>query len=248
MRLHILSDIHLEFEPFAPPRTDADAVILAGDIGTGREGLEWALLHFPDRPVVYVLGNHEFYGEKVQSLIKNLKELSKGTNVHVLQNDAFTVGDVTFLGATLWTDFQLYGDPVKAETVALTGMNDYHYIHTLPFFAKLRPSDTRRFNMETRHWLEQQIYFRKKSKLVVVTHHSPCPKSICPVYEGDPFNPAFASEMTHFVEESGVKLWIHGHLHSRSDYMVGGTRILANPRGYPTEPRDDFQPGLVVEV
>ena len=35
MRLHILSDLHLEFEPFTPPAVEADVVILAGDVGTG---------------------------------------------------------------------------------------------------------------------------------------------------------------------------------------------------------------------
>ena len=61
MRLHILSDLHLEFEPFTPPAVEAEAVILAGDVSTGRNGLKWALKTFPHRPVIYVIGNHEFY-------------------------------------------------------------------------------------------------------------------------------------------------------------------------------------------
>jgi len=36
MKLHILSDIHLECERFDPPETSANVVILAGDIGVGR--------------------------------------------------------------------------------------------------------------------------------------------------------------------------------------------------------------------
>jgi hypothetical protein len=83
MRLHILSDLHLEFEPFTPAAVEADAVILA-DVSTGHNGLKWALKSFPDRPVIYVLGNHEFYGQKVQKLTKELQEMAKGTNVHLL--------------------------------------------------------------------------------------------------------------------------------------------------------------------
>jgi predicted phosphodiesterase len=32
MKLHILSDIHLEFQEFDPPDVGADVIILAGDI------------------------------------------------------------------------------------------------------------------------------------------------------------------------------------------------------------------------
>nr|NQU94425.1 metallophosphoesterase [Bacteroidota bacterium] len=39
MKLQILSDIHLEFEPFEPPVTDVDIVILAGDTATGTKGI-----------------------------------------------------------------------------------------------------------------------------------------------------------------------------------------------------------------
>ena len=65
MKLHILSDLHTEFVDFDPPETDADAVILAGDIGVGLEGLGWAARHFRDRPIIYVPGNHEFYGHDI---------------------------------------------------------------------------------------------------------------------------------------------------------------------------------------
>jgi hypothetical protein len=79
-----------------------------------------------------VLGNHEFYGQKLQKLIKELHEMAQGTNVHLLENQSCTIDDVLFLGATLWTDFALNGDPVVSEVVALTTMNDYRRIRTLP--------------------------------------------------------------------------------------------------------------------
>jgi predicted phosphohydrolase len=142
MRLYILSDLHLEFVPFTPPQVEADAVILAGDISTGVKGFEWAVQTFPDRPVIYVLGNHEFYNQKLQKLFAQLRELTKGTNIQLLENDAFTLGEVTFLGATLWTDFALNGDPVASETVAQTGMNDYRRIRTLPDYRRLKPCET----------------------------------------------------------------------------------------------------------
>lgn len=248
MRLYILSDLHLEFEPFTPPAVEVDVVILAGDVSTGRNGLKWALTAFPERPVIYVLGNHEFYGQKLQKLILELREMARGTNVHVLENESWTVGEVTFLGATLWTDFALNGNPVVSEVVAQTGMNDYRRIRTLPNYKRLRPADTRQLHAQSRKWLEDELFRLKGRKVVVVTHHAPSPESIPMAFEGDAFNPAFTSDMKRFITETGARLWVHGHLHSPSDYRVGGTRVLANPRGYPTEPRSGFQPGLVVEV
>jgi Calcineurin-like phosphoesterase len=151
MRLHILSDLHLEFEPFTPPAVEADAVILAGDVSTGRNGLKWALKTFPDRPVIYVLGNHEFYGQKLQKLSKELQELADRTNVHLLENGSYTIGDVVFLGATLWTDFALNGNPVVSEVVAQTSMNDYRRIRTLPRYSRLKPSDMRSLTPSDTH-------------------------------------------------------------------------------------------------
>lgn len=72
MKAHILNDLHIEFGDFEPPATDADVVVLAGDIGVGMGGLHWAQDRFPDRPVVYVPGNHEFYRHDI-ALINDLK-------------------------------------------------------------------------------------------------------------------------------------------------------------------------------
>ena len=185
MRLHILSDLHLEFEPFTPPAVEADVVILAGDVGTGRNGLKWALKTFPDRPVIYVLGNHEFYGQKLQKLIKELQELADGTNISLLENEQCSIGEVVFLGATLWTDFGLNGNPVVSEVVAQTGMNDYRRIRTLPRYSRLRPSDTRRLHIQSRQWLEDRVLSLKGRKVVVVTHHAPSRESIPPAFDGD---------------------------------------------------------------
>ena len=248
MRLHILSDLHLEFEPFTPPAVEADVVILAGDVGTGRNGLKWALKAFPDRPVIYVLGNHEFYGQKLQKLIKELQELADGTNIRLLENEQCSIGEVVFLGATLWTDFGLNGNPVVSEVVAQTGMNDYRRIRTLPRYSRLRPSDTRRLHMQSRQWLEDRVLSLKGRKVVVVTHHAPSRESIPPAFDGDACNPAFASDLSRFIVESEARLWVHGHIHCCCDYAVGKTRVIANPRGYPTEPRTGFDPGLIVEV
>ena len=90
------------------PWNDADVVVLAGDIARPREAASWALGF--DKPVLYVLGNHEFYGSSIDGAAAELKRLCAGTHVHVLDNDEVVIDGVRFLGSTLWTDFMLFGD------------------------------------------------------------------------------------------------------------------------------------------
>src|SRR5437016_7624084 len=125
MRLHILGDLHLEFGTAKVPATDADVVVLAGDIHLGREGRKWARSHFQDKPVIYVLGNHEFYRHSIPALTENLKRETDGSHIHLLENDTFALNGFMFLGCTLWTDFRLAGDALFAMGVAEDIMSDY---------------------------------------------------------------------------------------------------------------------------
>ena len=72
--------------------------------------------HFPSKQIIYVLGNHEFYRPKDSEVDRGVsRRLRLASNIHVLENDAIEIGDVIFLGTTLWTDFRLNGDVVLAE-------------------------------------------------------------------------------------------------------------------------------------
>jgi Icc-related predicted phosphoesterase len=248
MRMRILSDLHLEFAPFQPADVDADVIVLAGDIHTGRNGLEWILRTFPSRPVIYILGNHEFYGHAIPKLALEIKDMARGTNVHLLENDCLEIGNIVFLGATLWTDFGLSGDPVLAEIFAQRGMTDFQRIRLAPGYRRFHPCDARRLHTESFAWLAQQAQAARGKKLVLITHHAPSPRSIPPRFQNHPLNPAFASNLEPFVAACGAALWIHGHIHEHSDYPVGGCRVLANPRGYPNEPNIGFDPTLVIDV
>ena len=108
MKLNILSDLHLSVGGMDRPRNDADVVVLAGDIARPREAAAWALGF--DKPVLYVLGNHEFYGGSIDGTADELKRLCAGSHVHVLDDDEIVIDGVRFLGSTLWTDFRLFGD------------------------------------------------------------------------------------------------------------------------------------------
>ena len=83
---------------------------------------------------------------------------------------------------------------------------------------------------------------------VVVTHHVPATPSIADRYRNDPLNPAFASRLEGVIEKYQPELWIHKHTHVPCDYEIFGTRVLCNPRGYPSQPQEKFSPALIVEL
>ena len=249
MRLHILSDLHLEFGPFVAPNVSADVVVLAGDIHTGIQGVTSIARIFPDKPIIYVLGNHEFYGETTSRLEEKVKKLAQNSNIHVLQNDSVEIGGVLFLGATLWTDYALTHNAVRAEAAAASDMNDFRRIRVWPTYRKFRPADARRLHTKSLEWLKAQIKQAQGKKIVVVTHHAPSARSIDPSYCTDPLNPAYASNLEDYLSDSGIQLWVHGHIHRLSDYTVGKTRVIANPRGYVgSEVVAGFNPTFIVDV
>ncbi len=248
MKLRLLSDIHLEFAPFTPPVTDADVIILAGDTSPGHHGVRWALEKFPDKPVLYLMGNHEFYGHEIPKLTHKLEAETDGTNIHVMENKAVEIGEVVFLGCSLWTDFALGNDPSIGALVAEGAMNDFRRIRWWPGYSRLRAGNLRRIHADSVLWLRQQFEANAGRKIVVLTHHAPSPRSIPPRFQGDPLNCAFASDLGALVAASNAQLWVHGHIHGQSDYQIGETRVIANPRGYPGEDVGEFRPDLVVEV
>ncbi|HEX8693913.1 MAG TPA: metallophosphoesterase [Longimicrobium sp.] len=247
MKLHVLSDLHTEFAPFDPPHTDADVLVLAGDVGTGTKGLALAREWARGRPVLYVAGNHEYYRDAIPKLGERLAAEAKGSGVHFLENRAVELGGARFLGCTLWTDFDLYGDRMYCAAQARAAMNDFRLIRKSPEFRRFHPGDARSLNLQSVRWLREVLEMPFAGPTVVVTHHAPSLRSVNPAYRDHPVTAAYASDLEWMLDGSAA-LWIHGHTHYCVDYELGGTRVLSNQRGYPDEPVAGFDPALVVEV
>lgn len=192
MRILVLSDLHLEFgNPLkVPADVEYDVVVLAGDIhAPGRRAIEWAKLPetFDGRPVVFVLGNHEYYGAEIESELDAMREAAAASNVHVLAPGELVVDGVRFLGATLWTDFELpvagksLGNSLEARGWAMKAarmaMADYSRIHlrdasdAVP--RRLTPNDTLKLHIAERAWLIERLHTPFAGQTVVVTHHGP---------------------------------------------------------------------------
>jgi predicted phosphodiesterase len=254
MKLHILSDLHLGFQGMAAPRTEGDVVVLAGDIARPREAVAWAAGF--GKPVLYVPGNHEFYGGNLQETLAELRHLCQGTPVQLLAGDVVVWQGLRFVGTTLWTDFGLFGDGEARERAMAEGqrfMRDFSRIRVGAAADErpLTPQDTADFFAAQSRWLQAQLAQPHDGPTVVVTHHAPSPHSIHPRFAGSPLNACFVSDAEHLFDGSRVPLWIHGHTHDSFDYTVNGTRVVCNPRGYAKDGVNEnprFEPALVLEV
>lgn len=246
VRLRILSDLHVECfkEGRELPDADADVVILAGDIHRKTEGLAWAAERFVGQEIIYVPGNHEFYGTSMPVNREALRVEAERLGIHLLDNESVDIGGVRFHGTTLWTDFELYSgrpdyDPRETERRALALMPDFRIIQQ-PAGEVFTTAESRRLHIEALDWLEAELSEPCPGPRVVVSHHAPLPECIPSKYQGDVMSPAFASDLRALMGK--MDLWVHGHVHEPVDLQEAGTRVFANPGAYPME----YDPPLFV--
>ena len=257
MKLWVLSDLHLEIAPLKEPLKipDADICIVAGDVTNKGilPSINWLATHIgPHVPVVFVAGNHEFYKSFMTSSLDAASKIDSGSGVHFLENSCVTIKDVVFCGATLWTDFDLFGQDWRelAMRRVKVAMNDYNQINLQKQpYSGLQPVHTYKKHVESRRFLERCLEHNKGKKIVVVTHHAPSMRSVESKYRDDIVTTAFASDFDEFIETKQPALWVHGHVHHQVDYVVGKTRVVVNPRGYPGEASfRTFKPALIIEL
>ncbi|MCI0922441.1 metallophosphoesterase [Sphingobacterium rhinopitheci] len=171
MKIQVISDLHQEFGYSELSFDNVDVVVFAGDVNLGIKGLHWIHSRIKDKPVIYVLGNHEYYKSAYPKVLNKLKSLAANTNVHVLEDSFIDIDDIRFHGCTLWTDFSIFGDPIEYGIICQSVMNDYKMIKRDPSYSKLRTIDTYKIHQVSRHWLDMSLMLSDKPKNIVVTHH-----------------------------------------------------------------------------
>ena len=263
MKIALCSDLHLEFEDVYLKNTEsAEVLILSGDIMIAedlhnhtptvtspyesytelgsrqraaqrfRDFLSRVSFQFPH--VVYVAGNHEFYHGRWKESITHLREeCARYPNVYFLERDIKVINEVSFIGATLWTDCNK-GDPLTLH--ALTDMmNDFRVIRNDEHgYTKLRPAHIMHRHQQTLAYLKAVLPDMKDKKVVFVGHHGPSPLSTHPRYVNDTLmNGGYRSNLSELIlDNPQIVLWTHGHMHDPFDYNIGTTRVVCNPRGY----------------
>lgn len=256
LKLHILSDLHNEFvrggayQPDDVAKT-ADVIILAGDIDKGANGIGWASEAFKGKTIIYVPGNHEYYGRDIDETRAMMRIMADETGVKLLDDGEYIMGGlggVRFLGTTLWTDFDFYGEDFRktAMVEAQQYLSDFRVIHygRLGHFA---PQHSVEIHERSLAWLKAKLYEPFEGKTVVVSHHLPSQRSVAERFQGSTITPCFASKLDHLFGK--MDLWIHGHTHDSFDYTAGGTRVICNPYGYHRqETNSNFDRKLILEI
>jgi predicted phosphodiesterase len=283
MKFALASDLHLEFETIELNNTEgADVLVLSGDICIAKDlafkqstrSEKWMefFTHCSEqfKDVIYIMGNHEHYhGDFAHSYDQLRGALAELPNIHVMEKEFITFGDVTFICGTLWTDMNkedpntMYGikgymndyriiedsDEVvnyktfvnKDKPVSMTDEEwmalDYNDRVIAKFAtrpAKFSPEKSVREHKAMLKLVDEVTAGLPAEKFVVVGHHAPSKLSTKPQYENDVMvNGAYSSDLSEFIlDRPQIKVWTHGHTHHNFDYMVGSTRIVANPRGY----------------
>lgn len=243
MKIQLKSDLHWEniinqTRTFSSPERedeyihpDAEVLVLAGDIINATERqIDYLLHRFRDAavPILYVPGNHEYWGSDHREARALLKKKLYGSKITLLDKDSVVINsrageDVVFVGATLWTSLANSEKVFIAEKTRdfreITGIttNSWHYNHILDL-----------------HFIEQILDFSqyRDMKKVVVSHYLPSHNSVPEPYKGNPLNCIFVAEDAEAViKVHEPDLWLHGHTHDSNDYKIGKTRVISNPKG-----------------
>jgi len=228
--VQILSDIHIDKHDDLGAsfwrtlrKGDADTLVMAGDI---------CELRFPDRlrevlaavaprykHIVYVPGNHEFWGMNPFHAWKRLKKIQREVpNFHPLNNELVELDGQRFYGGTMW-----FAAPPPELAHMKKKWPDYLYVEKFEPWAY----DSNRLFREE---FEQVV-----AGDVVITHHMPSYQSVAQRYIGDKSNHFYVSPMEDQILHRKPAIWVHGHTHNSFDYTLGETRVVCNPLGYPHE-------------
>ena len=276
MKLHLLSDLHLESHPhFAPtPAPGADLLVLAGDIGSYQQGsmlseADFGLQRFSPlqgwpTPVLFVPGNHEYDGLDFDEAHRRLQATCTQLDISFLEQSSITAQEllgaklsrealghnIRFVGTTLWTDFDALNpkhDPALRHK-AFRAAN-YHLRKT----AATRGGEPflaelmRDQALSSQAWLRQALSEPFEGTTVVITHYAPSLLSMDPRYGLVPGTAGFCNALDDLFPQAA--LWLHGHLHCPHDYVQAGCRVVSNPMGYARKQEQDrFNPTLCIEV
>ena len=240
MKIKLLSDLHTEFEPYADTYTPADVLVLAGDIAVGRTNVRKVLRYFAERypQIIYVMGNHEAYGGKIQDW-DNIGELPD--NVHFLNPGTKQIGDITFIGATLWTNF---GNDPFAEDAARRGITDFYRIYDATI--------NKYIDMYNRDFAHIKFHYENTpGKKVIVTHFMPASACVHPRWHKgyeNLLNKYFANALGNWIANLSDTTWMFGHTHDSRELQIGDTKLYCNPKGYRVENIPNFNPNYIIEI
>ena len=198
-----------------------DYILNAGDYESTSDKLPTNYFSVP--------GNHDYYGKKC------------------LLNDSLAVihldSETVLIKAVLWTS--LDNNNYLTKYVADKYMPDFRRI------IDFSPDEQVRIFNNHLDFIKKSSEEFKNKKQVWMTHHAPSSKSVSEKYKHLLHeNFCFYSDLEYLIKDKRPLVWIHGHVHHKCDYVIGNTRIICNPLGYPGEcykQYEDYKP-VIIEV
>ena len=273
--LHLESNPHFT----ALPLPGADLLVLAGDIGSYQNGSLLSSLNVADfglarfsplpvsqggadwpTPVFFLPGNHEYDGLDFDETHARLRETCQRLGLVWLERESLVHAGVRFIGSTLWADFDALstdqartgeltlGEQLKARDKAFRAANFYlkknhAFRHGQPLLADALREEA----LQAQAWLRQALAQPFAGTTVVVTHFAPSLLSADPRYGLSPGTAGFCNSLDELLPLA--RLWLHGHLHCRIDYVKLGCRVVANPLGYARKGEQAaFRPALCIQL
>lgn len=281
MNIQLLSDLHLETHPgFMPePAPQADVLVLAGDVGSYQEGSrlsdgDFGLARFSPlpqyaawpTPVLFVPGNHEYDAQDFDAAHARLRRTCDRLGILWLERETLVLQGVRFVGTTLWSDFDALADHEHATDLGRRLKLREKAFRAANFY--LRKTDgtrdgepflaepMREHALACQEWLASALAQPFDGTTVAVTHFAPSLLSADPRYGLVPGTAGFCNALDRLLQHA--QLWLHGHLHAPSDYVVRGLRddgsswqcrVVANPLGYARKNEQvAFKPRLCLTV
>lgn len=249
-KLGIISDCHLEFGDikFNIPE-EIDILIFAGDMHKSPGYASRAfkkIADLTDAPMLYVLGNHEFYRQSFPTAVDKYERLMEDIpNLYLMNNKDIIIDDILFLGTTLWSDLS---DPIES-VIAEGVMNDYKMIkNPLKGYTPISPADTTKAFKQNVKWLSTELEHNKDEKIVVITHHLPSFSLIHKDFKGNDVNAAYASNLNDLISKYSPDVWIFGHTHDKVDLTLDRTKFVSNAIGYPMERKKEKVAFKIIEI
>lgn len=244
MNIYVTSDWHLNFSddnviiPAVVKQVkefNCQKLILAGDIYFIDE-VDIFLNELSDKlsdvDIIYVPGNHEFYGYDFNAFILDGLRQKLSPRVFVLDGGQYIHGKLVIHGITGWIDESW--KQIHYPRVVVKGK--FLYKNYSDFSAIRNFESTLEKGKEDFKNLIRDInLFDESFTQVVVTHFMPCKEFVSLKFAGSPLNPCFANDWLDKIQTLPIKYWIYGHTHEIQTHNINGIKFICNPVGYPFE-------------
>ncbi len=246
MQIRYFSDLHLEFYKNDLVLSEADTLLLAGDICRATDLVNWqASLEARDKRddimwlfdnalekfknIIYCMGNHEHfdfdYYETCEALKYHLPE-----DIHILDKEHTEISNIIFYGATLWTSFN--NGKLDEMTNARERIPDYKHIFAGQ--GLLTPEIVLKDHELALRNLSYTAKSNPDKTIIVLTDHTPSYHGLNKKYDDNGLQMAFASDLHSFIgDHPNIRHWIFGHTHLQKKFSIGNCHLATNCRGYP---------------